>query len=295
MKPMRACRGRQARTFVPLMNIALLGAGGKMGGRITANLRKLTEYRVSYVEVSESAHKRLQENGINPMDTTEAVSAADVVILAIPDNKIGEVTNEIAPELRPGSIVVGLDPAAAYAGVLAPRSDISYFIAHPCHPPLFTDTSAASSTTDWFGGNGMLPQSVVCALFQGPEKHYSIGEKLAAAMFAPILRMHRVTVEQMAILEPAVVESTMLTCITVLRQAMERAVELGVPEEAAKDFCLGHIRTLLAIVFGFAGFPVSDGAKRAATVNHPRIFREDWKAVISIPAVKESVQDICAA
>ena len=76
---------------------------------------------------------------------------------------------------------------------------------------------------------------------------------------------------------------------------MERAVELGVPEEAAKDFCLGHIRTLLAIVFGFAGFPVSDGAKRAAAVNHPRIFRENWKDVISIPAVKESVQDICAA
>lgn len=295
MKPMRACRGRQARTFTPLMKIALLGAGGKMGGRITANLRKLPEYSISYVEVSESAHERLLENGINPIDTAEAVSTADVVILAIPDNRIGEVTNEIAPRLRPGSIVVGLDPAAAYAGVLAPRSDITYFIAHPCHPPLFTDTAAASSTTDWFGGNGMLPQSVVCALFQGPEKHYSIGEKLAAAMFAPILRMHRVTVEQMAILEPAVVESTMLTCITVLRQAMERAVELGVPEEAAKDFCLGHIRTLLAIVFGFAGFPVSDGAKRAATVNHPRIFRENWEEVISIPAVKESVKDICAA
>jgi D-apionate oxidoisomerase len=277
------------------MNIALLGAGGKMGGRITANLRQLPEYTISYVEVSESGRRHLQENGIATVDTAEAVAAADIVILGIPDNKIGEVTNDIAPSLRPGSIVVGLDPAAAYAGVLAPRTDITYFIAHPCHPPLFTDTAAASSATDWFGGNGRLPQSVVCALYQGPEKHYEIGEKLAAAMFAPILRMHRVTVEQMAILEPAVVESTMLTCITVLRQAMERAIELGVPEEAAKDFCLGHIRTLLAIVFGFAGFPVSDGAKRAATVNHPRIFRENWQDVISIPAVKESVQDICAA
>jgi hypothetical protein len=277
------------------MNIALLGAGGKMGGRITANLRKLNGYCISYVEVSDSGQKRLQESGISTIDTVSAVSQADAVILAIPDNKIGEVTNEIAPVLRPDSIVIGLDPAAAYAGVLAPREDITYFIAHPCHPPLFTDMAAASPATDWFGGNGLLPQSVVCALFQGPEKHYSIGEKLAGTMFAPILRLHRVTVEQMAILEPAVVESTMLTCITVLREAMERAVELGVPEEAAKDFCLGHIRTLLAIVFGFAGFPVSDGAKRAATVNHPRIFRENWKDVISIPAVKESVQDICAA
>src|SRR5215469_6763079 len=148
------------------MNIALLGAGGKMGGRITANLRKLDGYSISYVEVSDSGRKRLQENGISTVDTTSAVSQADAVILAIPDNKIGEVTNEIAPVLRPGSIVVGLDPAAAYAGVLAPREDITYFIAHPCHPPLFSDIAAASPATDSFGGNGILPQSVVCGLSQ---------------------------------------------------------------------------------------------------------------------------------
>jgi D-apionate oxidoisomerase len=83
------------------MNIALLGAGGKMGGRITASLRQLDGYHISYVEVSDSGQKRLQESGISTVDTASAVSQADAVILAIPDNKIGEVTNEIAPVLRP--------------------------------------------------------------------------------------------------------------------------------------------------------------------------------------------------
>jgi D-apionate oxidoisomerase len=55
-------------------------------------------------------------------------------------------------------------------------------------------------------------------------------------MFAPILRMHRVTVEEMAILEPAVVESTMATCIAAMREAMDRAVTLGVPEQAGPGF-----------------------------------------------------------
>ena len=109
------------------------------------------------------------------------------------------------------------------------------------------------------------------------------------------LRMHRVTVEQMAILEPAVVESTMATCITVLREAMETAVAMGVPRQAAEDFCLGHIRTELAIIFGFAGFPLSDGAMKAIEQNRPRIFRDDWKQVITIPALKESVREICEA
>jgi hypothetical protein len=136
---------------------------------------------------------------------------------------------------------------------------------------------------------------VVCALHQGPEEHYAVGEKLAAAMYAPILRTHRVTVEQMAILEPAVVESTMATCIAAMREAMDRAVELGVPEQAARDFCLGHIRTLTAVAFDFAGFPISDGAIKAIEQNRPRIFHDNWKEeVISLPAIRQSVRDICA-
>jgi D-apionate oxidoisomerase len=92
----------------------------------------------------------------------------------------------------------------------------------------------------------------------------------------------------MAILEPAVVESTMATCIAAMREAMDRAVALGVPEQAARDFCLGHIRTLTAVTFGFAGFPISDGAMKAIEQNRPRIFRENSKEeVISVPAIRE--------
>jgi D-apionate oxidoisomerase len=276
-----------------MMNITLLGAGGKMGGRLTANLRPRREYSIDYVEISDSGRKRLAEKQIQVTSLEEAVSRAEVVILAIPDAAIGEVTHELVPKLNPGTMVFGLDPAAAYAGAMPIRNDLTYFVAHPCHPPLFTDASPANSDSDWFGGRGTLPQSVVCALFHGPEGEYALGEQLAAHMFAPILRLHRISVEQMAILEPAIVESTMLTCVMIMKQAMDEAVKHGIPEQAARDFCLGHIRTELAIVFGFAGFPVSDGAKRAVEQNMKRIFRDDWREVISLGALRESVQDIC--
>ena len=277
------------------MNIALLGAGGKMGCRLTANLRQLSDYQISYVESSIERSEQLATTGIKTVPLEEAVSQAAIVVLAIPDRLIGKVTREIVPGLNAGTMVFGLDPAAAYAGVMPDRRDITYFIAHPCHPLLFSDTAPANRQTDWFGGQGALAQSVVCALFQGPEEHYAVGEKLAGEMFAPILRLHRITIEQMAILEPAVVESTMATCITVLREAMEAAVQKGVPKQAAYDFCLGHIRTELAIVFGFAQFPFSDGAIKAIEQNKPRIFREEWKNVITIPALQESVREICEA
>jgi D-apionate oxidoisomerase len=275
------------------MNVTLLGAGGKMGGRLTANLRLKSEYSIDYVEISEPGRKRLAEQEIQTTELADAINRAEIVILAVPDSAIGKVTHEIVPGLRPGTMVFGLDPAAAYAGVMPIREDLTYFVAHPCHPPLFTDSRAADSESDWFGGRGPLPQSVVCALHHGPEKDYQIGEKLAADMFAPILRLHRITVEQMAVLEPAVVESTMLTCVTIMKQAMEEAINLGVPRQAAWDFCLGHIRTELAIVFGFAGFPVSDGAKRAVEQNMKRIFQDDWREVITLSALRESVRDIC--
>jgi D-apionate oxidoisomerase len=277
------------------MKITLLGAGGKMGGRITANLHHLPQYEVDYVEASEERRKQMAEAGVKTTGMEEALRRTEAVILGVPDRLIGKITHEIVPKLKPGTIVIGLDPAAAYAGVMPERDDITYFIAHPCHPPLFSDTEPASAKSDWFGGQGALKQSVVCALHQGPEAHYAVGEKLAAAMYAPILRTHRVTVEQMAILEPAVVESTMATCIAAMREAMDRAVELGVPEQAARDFCLGHIRTLTAVAFGFAGFPISDGAIKAIEQNRPRIFHDNWKQeVISLPAIRQSVRDICA-
>jgi D-apionate oxidoisomerase len=277
------------------MKITLLGAGGKMGGRITANLHHLPQYEVDYVEASEERRKQMAEAGVKATGMEEALGRTEAVILGVPDRLIGKITHEIVPKLKPGTIVIGLDPAAAYAGVMPERDDITYFIAHPCHPPLFSDTEPASAKSDWFGGQGALKQSVVCALHQGPEAHYAVGEKLAAAMYAPILRTHRVTVEQMAILEPAVVESTMATCIAAMREAMDRAVELGVPEQAARDFCLGHIRTLTAVAFGFAGFPISDGAIKAIEQNRPRIFHDNWKQeVISLPAIRQSVRDICA-
>ncbi len=276
------------------INVALLGAGGKMGGRVTANLRNLSQYNIAYVEASPERQKEIAAGGIETTPLEQGLDTAEVVILAVPDRLIGKITKDIVPKLKPGTIVVGLDPAAAYAEIMPQREDITYFVAHPCHPPLFSDSAPASKDTDWFGGRGVLPQSVVCALHQGPEEHYAIGEQLAADMFAPILRRHRVTIEQMAILEPAVVESTFAGCITVLREAMEAAVSMGVPKEAAWDFCLGHIRTELAVIFGFAGFPLSDGAMKAIEQNRPRIFRDNWKDVITIPAVQQSVRDICA-
>jgi D-apionate oxidoisomerase len=274
--------------------IALLGAGGKLGRRIADNLKENPDYDVAYVEIAREGIEHLAARGLQPTPQPEALARARIVILALPDRIIGSASHEIVPALRPGTLVVSLDPACAHAGVLSHRPDVTYFVCHPCHPRLFTDPCPVDERTDWFGGRE-LPQAVVCALHHGEEEQYATGEKLAAAMFAPVTRLHRISVGQMALLEPAVVESTMICCTMVMKEAMEHAIQAGIPRAAAEDFCLGHIRTIIGIVFGFAGFPFSDGALEAVRQNMKRIVRDDWKRVLDPDQVQASVREIAGA
>jgi hypothetical protein len=271
--------------------LAILGAGGKMGFRISSKMVKNPDYEVSCVEISEVGIKRLKDAGIVVVPMEQAIKDADIALLAIPDVLIGEITAEVVPKLKSGCMVYGLDPAAAYAEVMPVRKDLSYFVAHPNHPGLFNYESSPEAQKDYFGG--IAKQCVACALYQGPEENYTIGEKIAREIYAPVLRTHRVTIEQMAILEPALVETFASTCVAAIKEAFDKSIEMGVPRDAAMDFLMGHIRVQFAVLFGYADFRFSDGALLAMRNAKDIIFKSDWKEkLFNREAIKKSVNDI---
>jgi len=276
-----------------MATVALYGAAGKMGTRIVENLRSATEYGLLPVEAGASGLARLRERGLRSWAADDAARVADIVVLAVPDVAIGQVASAIVPMLKPGVLLVCLDPAAPYAGQLPMREDVSYFVAHPCHPPIVNDETSPLARRDFFGG--VAKQHIVCALLQGPEEAYAQGEALCRQMFAPVMRAHHVTVEQMAILEPALSETVVLTCMTVMREALDEAIARGVPPEAARDFCLGHMNVNLGILFGFLDAQVSDGAKMAVERARERIFRPDWRRVFEQECVLAEVRAITGA
>lgn len=277
-----------------MTTIALMGAGGKIGLRITKNIKDSPDYKMLYVEIGEAGQQALADLGLSVTSQEEAITRADVIILAVPDALISKILGGIVPKLKSGAMVMGLDPAAGYAGILPEREDITYFITHPCHPPLFGDETDPEARTDWFGGY-KAKQNIVCALYQGPEENYAKGEAIARAIFAPVMRAHRVTIEQMAILEPGLVETLSATVLYVIREAMDEAIALGVPEQAARDFLFGHLRIELAIIFDEAGFPFSDGAILAIQRAKEKIFRPDWKQVMTLESIQRSVKEITGA
>jgi hypothetical protein len=200
-------------------------------------------------------------------------------VLAVPDRILSAVAGEIIPQMKPAAMVIFLDPAVPVSGLLPEREDVSYFVVHPCHPPVVNDEVTAEAKADFYGGVAAR-QSLVCALMQGPEQAYALGERIVRLMFAPILRVHRITVEQMALLEPAMAETVVLTCMFIMKEAMEQAVARGVPAEAAFDFLMGHINVNLGIMFGFLpNTQFSDGAYKMVENAKKQLIRPDWQQV----------------
>ena len=272
-------------------NIVLIGAGGKMGMRLTHNLIK-SSYKVSYVEISPSGIKKLKEKGITVSRADDVIPSADAVIFAVPDVALGKVTSEYLPIMRKGAIAVTLDPAAALAGKLFDRSDISYFITHPTHPSIFNWEPVEENMKDHFGGIA-AKQSIVCAIMQGTMKDYMIGEELACTFYAPVLRSHNITAEQMGLLEPALVETLASTCIFVIREGLDEVIKRGVPADAARDFLLGHLRIQMAVLFNeLPGAVFSDAANKALQRGLKEFIKEDWRKVFEPENVKNQIESI---
>ncbi len=262
-----------------------------MGCRITDHLKDHPGYALRYVENGERGLANLAARGVSPVPLKEAVADADVVILALPDKLLGQVAREVTPTLRSGTMVITLDPAAAHSGELITRPDLTYFVTHPCHPSVFEFEEDPEARADFFGGvKARMP--IVCALMQGSEEQYALGEELAREFFAPVSRAHRITVEQMAMLEPAMAETVGITMVMALREALEEVVNRGVPRAAAEDFLFGHIKVPLGIAFNRVDFTFSDGAKLIAEFGRQRVLRPDWKKVFEPDSIKEQVKAI---
>ena len=186
-----------------------------------------------------------------------------------------------------------LDPAAVAAGRVPRRDDIACFVMHPTHPPLYSllaEESAAARKDFW--GGGQATQAIVFAVAWGEEDQASRVEELARDMFFPVSASYRITVDQMALLEPALTETLTNGCIAIIREGMERVVAAGVPEEATRQFLMGHLQIGIALIFEQLDWQLSDGAKLALQESRKQLFKEDWYRIFEPESVMSSLKMI---
>jgi hypothetical protein len=193
--------------------------------------------------------------------------------------------------MKTGALVVALDPAAPLAGFLFHRDDLAYYVTHPSHPSVFNWEPSEEAYRDYYGGI-LARQTVVSALMQGSDADYQKGDQLSKILFGPVTTNHRITVEQMAILEPGFSETLCSTCIKKVRDALDVVVSKGVPREAARDFILGHINIQLAVLFNELPIQFSDAAIKALERAESILFKEGWEEIFEMDNIREQIKAI---
>ena len=276
-----------------MAQVALLGAGGNMGRRITRSLRESSAYKLRLIEPGERGRALIADAGLKIVNQAEGLAGADVVIFAVPDKVVRSVAAEVIPQLDPGTSVLFLDPAAVAADRVPRRADIQCYVTHPTHPPLYSllAETEPEARRDYWGG-GLATQAIVFATAWGDEEHALLVEDLAIAMFAPISASYRITVDQMALLEPALTETLTNGCIAVIREGMERVIAAGVPEEPTRAFLMGHLQIGIALIFEQFDWRLSEGAQLALAKSRQQIFKDDWYRIFEPAAVMDSLKQI---
>ncbi len=260
-----------------LKTITVIGAGGKMGMRISANLQH-SAYQVFYCENSPQAQQQVIAQGRELSDAASVVPLSDVVILAVPDIVLGKVSQSVVPQMQSGAVLLTLDPAAAYANLIAQRDGIEYAVAHPCHPSVFLARYTKEEHADAFGGVAAV-QHVAAAWESGSAEQKAELSKVISVMYGPVDQVHWVTVTQLAYLEPTLVETVACMVGAFMKEALDETVKhSGVPEEAAKAMLYGHIQIALAVAFR-ASNPFSDACMIAMEYGREKIIKPDWKQI----------------
>lgn len=264
------------------IKVAVIGAGGKMGTRTSNNLvtKFPDKFDVKLVETFPPAVERIEkERGLKVTPVQEALDFADVVIFAVPDTLIQKLSAEYVPMLKPGTVFLILDPAAAVAKELTLRDDCTFGVAHPCHPSFFKWQDTEEAYLDRFGGEGGH-QDIVMSKICGDDDKFALAQETARCMYRAD-KAFIMTSEQIAFLEPTLVELLGATCLYAMAETVDEAERRGIDRDAAVSFLTGHVFNLSANFLGYLPGkpPVSDACKVAIGLGDRLVLRDDWKRI----------------
>ncbi|MBP8277018.1 MAG: oxidoreductase [Propionivibrio sp.] len=260
--------------------VSVIGAGGKMGTRVTNNLAKHPDsIDLHFCEASEAGIASIKARGYSVVTAEEAVPKSDIVVLAVPDVIIKKVSVGIVALMRPGATMIILDPAAAVAKELALRDDCTFVVSHPCHPSFFVAQETPEARADAFGGIAAT-QDIVMAKIQGDDSKFANAKKVSEIMFAPVTNAYVMGIRDIAFLEPTLVEILGASTLYAMAETVNEAERRGIQREAAISFLAGHINVLSSIFLGRLGnVKVSDACQVAIGLGNRLVLRDDWKRI----------------
>lgn len=233
------------------------------GVKVTVGLRK-----------GGASWEKAKKAGLTVKEVGEAVKGADIVMMLLPDENIGETyQRDVEPNLKKGGSLAFAHGFNIHYGQVKPRADLDVWMVAPKAPG-----HTVRSTYAQGGGVPML-----IALYQNPSKK----ARDVALSYAAAIGGGKAGVIETSFQEETETdlfgEQAVLCggCVELVKAGFETLVEAGYAPEMAYFECLHELKLIVDLMYeggiGTMNYSISNNAEYGEYVTGPKIITEETK------------------
>ena len=263
--------------------VAIIGYGSQ-GHAHAQNLNDSGVKVVVGLRKGGASWDKVGKAGLNVMEVNDAVKAADVVMILLPDEQIGTVyTQDVEPNIKSGASLVFAHGFNVHYGLVNPRADLDVWMVAPKAP--------GHTVRGTYAQGGGVPHLI--AIHQdksGRTRDLALSYAMAngggkAGIIETNFREETETdlFGEQAVLCGGTVE--------LIKAGFETLVEAGYAPEMAYFECLHELKLIVDMIYegGIANmnYSISNNAEYGEYVTGPRIVTDATKA-----AMRQCLKDI---
>jgi ketol-acid reductoisomerase len=226
---------------------------------------------------------KAEKAGLKVLEVTEAVKAADIVMILLPDEQIAAVYNDVAPHMKQGASLAFAHGFNIHYGQVIPRADLDVWMVAPKAP----GHTVRSTYTQ---GGGVPHLIAVYADRSGKARDLALSYASAngGGKAGIIETSFREETETDLFGEQSVLCGG---AVELIKAGFETLTEAGYAPEMAYFECLHELKLIVDLIYegGIANmnYSISNNAEYGEYVTGPKIVTEDTKN-----AMRKALKDI---
>ncbi len=243
------------------------------GVKVTVGLRK-----------DGASWDKAKKAGLKVAEVADAVKTADLVMMLLPDENIGEVyKNEVAPNIKKGAALAFAHGFNVHYGVVTPRADLDVIMIAPKGPGHLVRST-------YVGGGGVPALIAIHQDKSGKARHLALSyaKAIGGSRGGVIETNFREETETDLFGEQTVLCGGI---VELIKAGYETLVEAGYSPEMAYFECLHETKLIVDLIYegGIANmnYSISNNAEYGEYVSGPKIITDETRK-----AMREVLKDI---
>jgi ketol-acid reductoisomerase len=263
--------------------VAIIGYGSQ-GHAHAQNLNDSGVKVVVGLRKNGASWGKVEKAGLKVAEVAEAVKAADVVMILLPDEQIGTVyTNDIEPNIKSGASLVFAHGFNVHYGLVQPRADLDVWMVAPKAP--------GHTVRGTYAQGGGVPHLIAIHQDQsGRSRDLALSYAMAngGGRAGIIETSFREETETDLFGEQAVLCGG---AVELIKTGFETLTEAGYAPEMAYFECLHELKLIVDMIYeggiGNMNYSISNNAEYGEYVTGPRVVTEQTRA-----AMRQCLKDI---